>query len=333
MQVTSNFSESLVCVETTARLHMGFIDMHGGLGRQFGSIGLSLDQPCTTISFRKQSHFSGEGAGADRALQCARNFAKHAAVEGGMHIEVSQQIPEHAGLGSGTQMALAVGVGINALYGLGLSVREVALYTGRGVRSGIGVGAFESGGLLVDGGRGAHTQVPPILARLHFPEDWRVLLVIDNAFQGVHGDEEVSAFGALPPFPAEQAAHIARLVLMQALPAVAEHELTPFGQAISEIQTLVGQHFAPAQGGSHYSSPQVASVMGWLKAEGVCCTGQSSWGPTGFAVVSDSVVAERLMQAAQQQFPQIKFVCCSARNKGSIVRQGSQSKVLAVESN
>lgn len=333
MQVTSNSSEPIVCVETTARLHMGFIDMHGGLGRQFGSIGLSLDQPGTTISMRKQPHFSGEGERAERALEYARQFAAQASITGGVHLVVGSHIPEHAGLGSGTQMALAVGAGISALYGLGFTTREVALLSGRGARSGIGVGAFDSGGLLVDGGRGEHTQVPPILARLPFPDEWRVLLVMDNTFQGVHGDDEVSAFGALPSFPEEQAAHIARLVLMQALPAVAEHALTPFGQAISEIQELVGQHFAPAQGGSHYSSPKVAAVMQWLKSQGVCCTGQSSWGPTGFAVVENVAVAEQLMQAAHQEFPQIEFVCCSARNKGSIVRQGSQSTLLAMELN
>ncbi len=32
-----------VSVEATARLHLGFLDMNGGLGRKFGGLGLSLD--------------------------------------------------------------------------------------------------------------------------------------------------------------------------------------------------------------------------------------------------------------------------------------------------
>lgn len=312
---------------------MGFIDMHGGLGRLFGSIGLSLDQPCTRVLLSKHDQVCGDGAGIDRALECARNFAQRTGIRGGVHIAVAEQIPEHTGLGSGTQLALAVGAGMSALYGLNLSIREVAMLTGRGARSGIGIGAFGQGGLLVDGGRGQQTQIPPILARLHFPEAWRVLLIMhrQGKNQGVHGETETRAFKELPQFPAPQAAHIARLVLMQALPAVVEQELVPFGQAISEIQEIVGQHFAPAQGGDHYASPAVADAVRWLKAQGVGCTGQSSWGPTGFAVV-EAEVAERLMQQAQQCFPQIEFVCCAARNKGSIVRQGCQSEVYADES-
>lgn len=204
---------------------MGFVDMHGGLGRRFGSIGLSLEQPRTRVILSRPAglggaEFSGEGVGSERALKHAQHFAQRAGVAGGVYLTVEESIPEHAGLGSGTQLALAVGAGISALYGLNLGTREIAALSGRGARSGIGVGAFDLGGLLVDGGRGAHTQVPPILAHMHFPEAWRILLLMQNPgqTQGVHGSQEIRAFETLPEFPADQAAYIARLILMQALP-------------------------------------------------------------------------------------------------------------------
>ena len=34
-----------VKVTANARLHLGFLDLNGDLGRKFGSIGLCLDQP------------------------------------------------------------------------------------------------------------------------------------------------------------------------------------------------------------------------------------------------------------------------------------------------
>ncbi len=67
-------------------------------------------------------------------------------------------------------MALAVGAAINRFYGLGLSVREIAQLSDRGARSGIGIGIFEKGGVIVDGGRGPNTATPPVIAQMAVPE-------------------------------------------------------------------------------------------------------------------------------------------------------------------
>jgi beta-RFAP synthase len=318
-QAVQTTPQRQVAVETTARLHMGFIDLHGGLGRRFGSIGLSLDQPVTRFRVWPADTFSASGSATSRVVEVAERFARQAGLRGGARFEVDSLIPEHAGLGSGTQLALAVGMALSRLYNLGLKPAEVAAFTGRGMRSGIGIGAFELGGLLVDGGRAPDTQVPPVVARLDFPEAWRVLLVCDAQTPGVHGKQEVQAFGELPEFPAQQAAHIARLVLMQALPAVAERDLENFGRAISELQRIVGDHFAPAQGGGRYISRAVAETMAWMETQGVPCVGQSSWGPTGFAVVENAAVAEQLLQAMRQRNPSLQYHMCAARNSGSLV--------------
>lgn len=310
-----------ISVETTARLHMGFIDLHGGLGRRFGSIGLSLESPATRVTARAGDGISATGPGAQRVEECAKRFSERVKLPGGAHFDVTEAIPEHAGLGSGTQMALAVGVALSRLYGLGLTTREVAVLTGRGGRSGIGVGAFDQGGLLVDGGRGRESQVPPVVARMDFPGQWRVLLVYDPQQQGVHGTDEVQAFGQLPQFPASQAAHIARLVLMQALPAVAEQDLAAFGSAISEMQRMVGDYFSSAQGGGRYISPLVADAMAWLESQGVGCVGQSSWGPTGFAVLGSEEQAIWMMQDLQGRGTRLRFQICQARNLGSVIRE------------
>jgi beta-RFAP synthase len=308
-----------VHVKTTARLHMGFIDLNGGLGRRFGSIGLSLDKPATCMTAELREGFSAVGPGAQRAVEYAGKFAKSAGLRDGAHFELAEVIPEHAGLGSGTQLALAVGVALARLHRLELSPGEVAALTARGARSGIGIGAFEQGGLLVDGGHGRDTQMPPVVARMAFPEPWRVLLAYDTQCQGIHGKQEIQAFGELPEFPATQAAHIARLVLMQVLPAVAEQDLESFGRAISEVQRIVGDYFALAQGGKRFTSPHVADAMAWLEAQGVSCTGQSSWGPTGFAVVGSEAHALQLLQGLNDRGTGLQYEICCGRNEGSVV--------------
>lgn len=320
-QAVQTSPERQVAVETTARLHMGFVDLHGGLGRRFGSIGLSLDKPSIRFTATLAQDFSATGNGAQRIVGIAEHFAQRANFGGGAHFDIASSIPEHAGLGSGTQLALAVGMALSRLHGRDLSVPEVAVLAGRGMRSGIGIGAFQQGGLLVDGGRGPDTQVPPIVARMDFPEAWRILLVFDPDSQGVHGKQEIQAFGELPEFPAAQAAHIARLLLMQALPAVAERDLENFGRAISELQRIVGDHFAPAQGGGRYISPEVAETMAWLESRGVHCMGQSSWGPTGFAVVAGETQAGQLLPQLEQRNPRLKYEICSARNQGSLITE------------
>lgn len=312
-----------VSVMTTARLHMGFLDLHGGFGRRFGSIGLMLDQPCTQLTVMRSAEYKFSGPGAERAEKLAKNFMEQARLSGAVAVHFESAIPEHAGLGSGTQMALAVGVGLSRLYNLPLTPRDVAGMTERGARSGIGVAAFEQGGLLVDGGRGANTVVPPLLARMAFPEEWRVLMIFDHSGAGVHGAEEVEAFRALPEFPQDVAATLCRRILMQALPAVAEQDLAAFGSAIYEVQCRIGDYFASAQGGKRYTSVAVGNALEWLRNQGVACVGQSSWGPTGFAILENELDAQAMAAAlkarcAEQQ--SMSFMICKARNQGSEVR-------------
>lgn len=320
-----------VRVMTTARLHMGFLDLHGGMGRRFGSIGLSLEQPALTLTMRRAEGFAASGAHAERALSSARRFAERAGVDGGVALNLESVIPEHAGLGSGTQMALAVGVALARLYQLPLSLAEVAALTERGARSGIGIGAFEQGGLLVDGGRGAQTLVPPILARAEFPAQWRILLIFDHSGVGVHGGQESEAFRTLPEFPAASAAEICRRVLMQALPAVMEHDLAAFGEAIHAVQCRIGDYFAQAQGGGRYTSAVVGTVLERLRDQGITCVGQSSWGPTGFAIVESENAAQTVrdqLAARYAEQKQLDFVVCQARNRGSEVMVQYRDEVM-----
>lgn len=321
----------LVSVMATARLHMGFLDLNGSLGRKFGSLGLSLDQPATQLAARRAEGFDAVGAGAERALASARHFAERVGLAGGAHLTLHAAIPEHAGLGSGTQMALAVGVALSRLYGLSLTLGDIAALTERGARSGIGIGAFAQGGLLVDGGRGANTVVPPVIARLDFPSQWRVLLIFDRVASGVHGGQEIEAFRTLPEFPAATAAELCRRVLMQALPAVAERNLPAFGAAVHEIQSQVGDYFAAAQGGGRYTSTTVAEVLQRLRAAGVGCVGQSSWGPTGFAVLESDLAAQRVLGELETAYGGqggLSFMLCKARNQGGEVQVKCENNLV-----
>ena len=300
---------------------MGFLDLSGSLGRHFGSIGLPLNEITTQLTLIPQHHLEISGAAQARAGKYTRQLCRELGVPDTFKINIESAIPEHVGLGSGTQLSLAIGMGLNALYGLGLNVRDVAKLSDRGKRSGIGIAVFEQGGLVVDGGRGEHTLTPPVIVRMPIPENLRFILIFDRRGQGLHGHQEIQAFKALPCFPAEQAARLCYLLLMQGLPAFAEGNIRLFGDVITELQQAVGTHFAAAQGGV-FTSSEVAEAIAWLQSQGAVAIGQTSWGPTGFCALEGAEKAAVLVKQVQAKFTHLRnlgFFLASGRNLGGTV--------------
>lgn len=309
-----------VTVMAPARLHMGFMDLNGGLGRSFGSLGLTISALATVVEAEAATTMSVDGPETERVLKIAQHLADLHQRPVGARITVKQAIPAHVGLGSGTQLAMAVGTALAQVNGWQLTPRTIAEVSSRGARSGIGIGAFEVGGFLVDGGKAPGDTLPPqIIAHAAFPETWRVMLIFDQRRAGIHGSQEASAFRALPPFPADAAAHLCRLVMMQLLPALAEEDFARFGDAVGTLQRVVGDHFAPAQGG-RFTSPAVTEVLAWLESEGIAGVGQSSWGPTGFAILACEQQAQALLSRARARWgdvAELSFMLCEGRNSGA----------------
>jgi beta-RFAP synthase len=205
------------------------------------------------------------------------------------------------------------------MHRLPMDIEDDAILLGRGSRSGIGLGVFKGGGLVVDGGRGESTKVPPVISHVAFPQNWRVLVVLDPRRQGIYGAQELEAFSRLPPLPAVDVGHVCRLVLMRALPAVAESNIAAFGSAIKEIQARLGDYFAPAQGGRRFTSPDVESVLQRLETHGAFGIGQSSWGPTGFAFAETETRANQLAAMARQHRNArgLDIRICAGLNRGA----------------
>lgn len=335
-----------VTVTTTGRLHMGFIDLNGSIGRLFGSLGLALDAPTTHLTISKSKKMLVVGKSCDYVAKIVEKIKKQLQMDVNFSIDIHENIPEHAGLGSGTQMALAVSAGINALCDLNLSTSQLASLTNRGNRSGVGIGTFEYGGLVLDGGRKIqpesiirnndsqrsnfpeiNSKVPPIIARHDFPKEWPILLITDNGDQGVFGDAELQAFETLAPADFATAQALSHCVLMQALPAIIERDYAQFSEAIHALQLATGHYFSNAQGG-HYKSSKVAEVLSYLNTQGVICAGQSSWGPTGFAIFENDEVANKILNQIQQKFSQfnqhkfnqLEFKLMRAKNTGATIQ-------------
>jgi beta-ribofuranosylaminobenzene 5'-phosphate synthase len=302
---------------------MGFFDLTSNSARMFGGLGLAIDAPCTQIEISRNEKLSIDAKSSENVVKIVENLIKSLNVPNSFSLQVLQSIPEHIGLGSGTQMALAIGAGLSQLFNLNLTTTQIATASMRGRRSGIGLGAFSQGGFLIDSGKIANaltSQLPSIDMRFDFPDHWRVLLVQDSTHVGVHGAVEFEAFKTLKPAQFD----LKDMLQQHMLPALQRLDLLAFGAYMQDLQAYNGDYFAPIQGG-RYASQDVASVLAWLQTNGVACVGQSSWGPTGFAILENQQQAESLQTQAQLAFAgrsNISFQIVRGKNTGASIQLG-----------
>ncbi len=305
-----------VSVCAPGRLHLGFLDPSGTLGRCFGSLGLMIDgfETGLDIRFASADALAADGPAAeadlDRAAACIALLRRHTGLHTPLALRLHRVLPAHAGFGSGTQLALALGRGFARLHGLEMPTAQLAHWLGRGQRSGIGIAGFDEGGLLADGGPSASGVPAPLLARVAMPSDWRVVVVLDTRLEGLSGAHEREAIASLAPLAQAQAADICHRVLMQVLPGAATADFAAFAAGINRVQDLLGEHFAPAQGGSAWTSPAVGRLMRWMRGTSgttggaghidTVAIGQSSWGPTGFAILPSAAAAQQRVDVARQ---------------------------------
>lgn len=328
----------MIRVRTGSRLHFGLMSFpagsdergeHSGAPRRFGGVGLMVEAPGVEVVSRPAAGWSAEGPLAERALAFARHFVEKAGSGPSgvppQHLTVRRCGPEHAGLGTGTQLGLSVGRALAEAGGLShANAVEVAQRVGRGERSSVGLHGFAWGGVLVDGGRGPASRVAPLVARLEFPEAWRLVLLIDRGERGVHGDREAEAFRRLrrTGIPPAQTDALCRAVLLGMLPALAERDLAGFSACLHEYNARAGEAFALEQGGP-YASDGVAEAVALMRRQGVTGVGQSSWGPTVFGVASDEDRGRHLVQGLRRRLGPARFevLLTAARNRGADVER------------
>ena len=285
-----------VTVEAPARLHFGFLDLRGHLGRRFGGIGAAVPSPSVRLEVTPAEALTAEGPDAGRALEFAGRYLAATGLPRAAHLRVQRVIPPHAGLGSGTQLALAVGRALAELFGRPADPLALAAAVGRGQRSAIGTWTFALGGFVLEGGRKPGEGAAPLISRLPMPAAWHCVIAIPEGRPGLSGGAEVAAFRELPLPEEREVERVAHLVLMQLLPALAVADLTAFGAALTEVQRITGGWFAPAQGGGPFLAGTTTELVERMAGFGAAGVGQSSWGPTTYGIVAHAEAARDLGQ-------------------------------------
>jgi beta-ribofuranosylaminobenzene 5'-phosphate synthase len=285
-----------VYVKTPARLHLGLVDMNGDLGRMFGGLGVGIDRPNVVVEAQTSDNFVVRGQEVEIANAISQKFFSNYQLKPKGTLNVLEAIPSHIGLGSGTQLSIAIAVALAKLFDIKATIPELAVALGRARRTAVGTSIFQVGGFVVDGGKNQKTQsFPPLIYRQPFPTEWRFVVAVPKTKEGLSNSQENHAFQKLTKMPAEDVGAICRLTMLKLLPALVENDIESFGDALTKIQILTGNYFAQAQGGT-YASLTALECIELMKEIGAYGVGQSSWGPALYALVKEDQANQVLAQ-------------------------------------
>ena len=318
-----------VTITTGARLHFGPLAAAGATGGKFGGVGMMVTSPGFVVSASAAAtdEFHGETASAARAAEfvCHIRTNDHEQRFPTCRIAIENTIPSHAGLGSGTQLGLAIASALSELAGeRDIPVATLARRAGRGLRSAIGLHGFASGWFLVDGGRAAKAQLGTLVARVNVPDEWRLILVAPPESQGLSGTEEQSAFAAQPPMPQALTAELCRIGLMEWLPGLIEADFHRASIAMYEFGLGVGRFFEPAQGGV-FAHRLMSELADEVRRRGFAGVAQTSWGPTTCILCDGNPSATELMAdlARDSRWATCSFQLTEPLNRGATVTRNN----------
>lgn len=311
-------------VVTGCRLHFGLLAPFG-VEAKHGGCGVMLEGPGVDLLCEPAAGWSIEGPTAERLRNLVDQLLAKPELSSlpPRRIEVRQAPPEHVGLGLGTQVSLALAQAlVVAATGTARPAVDLARWTGRGNRSGIGTHGFARGGFLAEAPRPAGCSTSDSIQRCPIPPSWRFLVAIPGTGQGRHGSAEAEAFAR----PVEECSgtreELATLLWDELLPAIRAASLSRVGAALTRYNRQAGSFYRAVQGGD-YSSPWISRAVELLLEAGAAGAGQSSWGPAVFGLVSaEQAESIREKLAGQSHWAGCRLLICMGRNEGAAVLRG-----------
>jgi len=305
-------------ITTPCRIHLSLIDENGYTGRVDGGIGLMLDRPNVVFEasnsaeeFKIEAHKYYRESIEVINLIASKVFKTFNVSNKNFHFNLKRYFPSHVGLGSKTQLSLAIATAITKLKGLNSSIEDLTKLVERGGTSGIGWRGFESGGFILDGGhdfgRGkeketflpssASSSANPALTivRYDIPENWRFVVVIPDVKKGAYGDEEICVFQNYAPIPKHEINEVSHMIIMKILPGLLKKDLKCFGEGLQRIQSLGFKKIE-----IELQHRIVKNLLKFFEEYGLKAYGMSSFGPSVVGIVESDSQADNLLKELQK---------------------------------
>ncbi len=306
-------------ITTPCRIHLSLIDENGYTNRIDGGIGLMLDRP--NVVFEASNHAEEFKIEAHKYYResievinekASKVFKTFNISNKNFHFSLKRYYPSHVGLGSKTQLSLAIATAIMKLKQINnISIKKLTKLMERGGTSGIGWRGFESGGFIVDAGHdfglgkeketylpsSASTSADPALTifRHPIPEHWRFVLVIPNVKKGAYGDEEVSIFHKHAPIPKNEVNEVSHQILMKIIPGILKKDIICFGEGLKRIQSIGFKKIE-----IDLQHDIVKKILNFFEHLGLKAYGMSSFGPSVVAITESDEEAHLLLKEVQK---------------------------------
>ena len=269
-----------------------------------------IENPSVKLNVSRSPHLQIEASDEDRQkiLKTLTNFVLNSDLLDEsfqldrlpFHFLLDASIPEHVGLGSGTQLALAIGRSLQLLRDdSSKDMRDLARQVGRGLRSGIGLHGFALGGFLIDAGKVSDSLPASLKTRMDFPPAWRFVLIRPVCTQGLSGKQEWNSFQTANSIPLEEWNRLYTLLTQNMIESLSEQDFPYFSDSLFQYNLKIGSYFAPFQSGE-VVHPQMKDLFETIQETGIRGVGQSSWGPTLFALCDSQCMAELLINELKQ---------------------------------
>ena len=307
-------------ITTPCRIHLSLIDENGYTGRVDGGIGLMLDRP--NVVFEASNNAEEFQIEANRYYResievineiASKVFKTFNISNKNFHFNLKRYFPSHVGLGSKTQLSLAIISAITKLKNIDhLSTEHLTQLVDRGGTSGIGWRGFETGGFILDGGHdygfgkeketflpsSATTSINPALtiSRHNIPENWRFVLVIPDVKKGAYGDEEVRVFQNYAPIPQKEVNEVSHQIIMKIIPGIIKSDLECFGEGLKRIQNIGFKKIE-----IELQHEIVKNFLTFFDEYGLKAYGMSSFGPSVIGIVESDTEAEVLLKEIQKK--------------------------------
>lgn len=317
----STFPE-FVSIRTGARLHFGPLSYRPDSGRSFGGIGLMIERPGVELTATAGTGRRPFGIDSPRARHLLESFqSRLSALQFPFQIDLSEEIPAHQGMGSGTQLSLALLEAVLTLKDERVPITRLAELAARGDRSAVGLYGYEQGGFLFDAGHAPGETIGQLACRVDFPEEWRVLLLHPQDAKGLSGSVELQAFEQLGSMSEAASGRLCRLALTELLPAIGARNFNAFALALFEYGQIVGEFFAQTQGGV-FASPAMRKLLAEFPDVAKTGMAQSSWGPTIALFAESDSHANELRRRLWERIPNhsCRVEMTRGRNRGREIR-------------